>query len=329
MGTAPEHLEAGRDYPKNWAQFLRWFPDDGACLAYIERLRWGGRFVCPSCGAAEEPWRQTRGRLTCRACRHQASVTAGTIFHRARTPLTLWFAAMWYVTNQKFGASALGLQRVLGFNSYQTAWTMLHKLRRAMVRPGRERLRGVVEVDETYVGSDADADGREAETKAIIAIAIEVTDPRGFGRVRLRQIDDVSTRSLVPFVRDVVTPGAVVRTDGLASYRKLSELGYQHRQIVLTATETPAHVLLPGVHRIASLLKRWLLGTHQGAVLPQHLDYYLDEYTFRFNRRTARSRGLLFYRLLEQAVVTGPTTYRQIVRGSTDSGTTCLEESAG
>jgi transposase-like protein len=243
-------------------------------------------------------------------------VTAGTIFDKTRTPLTSWFAAAWYVTNQKFGASALGLQRVLGLGSYQTAWTMLHKLRRAMVRPDRDLLGGDVEVDESYVGGDEEGvTGRQTRKKAIVAIAVEVKQPRGFGRVRLRQIADVSAARLVPFVRDVIAPDAVVLTDGWLGYKPLARHGYTHKPTSIAASGDPAHVVMPGVHRVASLLTRWLLGTHQGSVRREHIDSYLDEFTFRFNRRTSQSRGLLFYRLLEQAAVTDPAPYPDIVGG--------------
>jgi len=307
---------AGRDYPRGWDELQAWFPDDAACLTYLERLRWRDGFVCPTCGAAGNPWRQTRSRLVCPACRHQTTVTAGTIFDKSRTPLTSWFAASWYVTNQKYGANALGLQRVLGLGSYQTAWTMLHKLRRAMVIPGRDRLGGDVEVDESYVGGEEEGvRGRLTHDKAIVAIAVEVKQPRGFGRARLRRIPDVSGASLLGFVRDVIEPDAIVLTDGWRGYGPLTRNGYTHKATNISASGDPAHVVMPAVHRVASLLKRWLMGTHQGAVRPIHLDAYLDEYTVRFNRRTSRSRGLLFYRLLEQAVVTDPTPYGDIVGG--------------
>ena len=226
----------------------------------------------------------------------------------------MWFAAAWQLTSQKHGVSALGLQRVLGLGSYQTAWAMLHRYRSAMVRPGRERLSGRVEADETYVGGEEPgARGRQTDKKAIVAIAVEVRDPRGFGRARLRCVPDVSAASLVPFVCDVVEPGAVVLTDGWGAYNALGEHGYTREKTVISASGDPAHVSLPAVHRIASLLKRWLLGTHQGAVGIEHLDAYLNEWTFRFNRRASRQRGLLFYRLLEQAVATDPVTYRELV----------------
>jgi transposase-like protein len=243
------------------------------------------------------------------------SVTAGTVFERTRISLKTWFAAMWFVTSQKDGASALGLQRVLGFGSYQTAWTWLHKLRHAMVRPGRDRLRGRIEVDETYVGGSkvGGKRGRGSEGKEIVVIAVEVHSPKGFGRVRMRRIPDVSGSSLVPFVCDVAEKGSAILTDGWGGYNQLSECGYGHERVILSDIGDPAHISMPGVHRIAALLKRWLLSTHQGSFSGKHLEYYLDEYTFRFNRRKSQSRGLLFYRLVEQAVQTAPLTYRQIV----------------
>lgn len=306
---------AGRDYPRTWSQFLRWFPDQDACVAYLERLRWPEGFTCPSCEVSGEPWRASRGRLVCRGCGHQTSPTAGTIFAKTRIPLPTWFSAVWYVTGQKYGASALSLKRILGLGSYETAWTMLHKLRRAMVRPGRDRLRGVVEVDETYVGgTEKGVHGRLTYRKAIVAVAVEVHDPKGFGRVRLRQVADVSSPNLMGFVSEAVEPGSVVHTDGWKGYDDLANKGYVRNRTVLAATGDPAHVAMPAVHRVASLLKRWLLGTHQGAVRPFHLDDYLDEFTFRFNRRSSRSRGLLFYRLLETAVVIEPAPYQAIVR---------------
>ncbi len=318
MSRSSKSLVAGRDYPRTWNQFLDWFHDEDACLKYLERLRWPQGFVCPRCGAAEHaPYEVTRGRMMCSTCRYQCTVTAGTLFEKTRTPLRSWLAAAWYITNQKNGVSALGLQRVLGLGSYQTAWLLLHRLRRAMVNPERERLAGVVEVDETYVGGRDEGKRRAPQldsNKSVVAVAIELLQPKGFGRVRLRRVVDASEDSVLPFVCETIEPGAVVHTDGSEAYRSLHKHGYTRHKIVHLGSPNPAHVTMPGVHRIASLLKRWLLGTHQGSVQPDQLDYYLDEYTFRFNRRTSRSRGLLFYRLLEQAVVTAPVTYQEIVR---------------
>ena len=311
--------EAGKDYPRNWNAFLDWFGTEEACLAYLERLRWPQEFVCPACGVSQPPYRSSRGRLMCRACGRQSTVTAGTIFDKTRTPLRVWLAAAWYLTNQKQGVSALGLQRVLGLGSYQTAWTMLHRFRRAMVRPDRDRLKGSVEVDETYLAiTDRDAPispvkRKSGTSKVLVVLAVEMLQPKGFGRIRLRRIENDSDECVVPFVQDSIEPGAQVRTDGSAAYRSLSQLGYDHQRTVMLGSELAAHVSMAGVHRVASLIKRWILGTHHGSVQPGHLDAYLDEFVFRFNRRTSNSRGMLFYRLLQQAVVTEPVTYDSVV----------------
>ena len=246
-------------------------------------------------------------------CGHQTSVTAGTIFHRTRKPLRLWFQVMWWVTGQKNGASALGLQRILGLGSYQTAWTWLHKLRRAMVRPGRDRLTREVEVDETFVGGVEQSGGRRhVGKKALVAVAAEIRG-KAIGRIRLQRVRDSSANSLVGFVKAAVEPGSVVVTDGWPSYLDLPGAGYIHRPRVVKGSGKAADTLLPRVHRVASLLKRWLLGTHQGRVERKHLPYYLDEFTFRFNRRTSRSRGSLFYRLAQQAVAAPPVPYQRLV----------------
>lgn len=296
-----------------YPQFRSWFLDDDACAAYLERLRWPDGFVCPGCGQAATPWRQTRGRLTCPACRRQTRVTAGTVLDKTRTPLTTWFEAAWHLTTAKNGMSAVTLQRTLGVG-YPAAWAMLQRLRVAMVRSERECLSGTVEVDETFVGGVAHdgTSGRGAARKTLVAIAVEVKDPKGFGRTRMATIDSGAASQLIPFVQDTITPGSVVRTDGWSGYVPLPEHGYTHDRISQRAGGNPAHVTMPAVHRVASLLKRWLLGTHQGSVDPRYLQGYLEEFTFRFNRRTSRSRGLVFRRLLEQAVVTGPVTTADI-----------------
>ena len=310
---------AGQDYPKSWSQFMDWFNSEQACLAYLEKLRWPTEFICPACGVIGTPYRASRNRLMCQSCKHQTSVTAGTIFDKTRTPLKVWLAAAWYITNQKQGVNALGLQRVLGLGSYQTAWTMLHRFRRAMVRPGRDLLKGLVEVDETFLAirdkaEPASAKGRKNNTtKTLVVIAVEIMEPKGFGRIRLRQIANDAALQVIPFVKDVVQAGATVHTDGSAAYRSLKDEGYIHQRSVMLGSETPAHISMAGVHRVAALIQRWLLGTHHGAVQPDQLSHYLDEFVFRFNRRTSLSRGMLFYRLLEQAIVTEPATYKHII----------------
>jgi transposase-like protein/ribosomal protein L40E len=299
------------DYPRTVMELEERFATEKACWDYLFKLRWPEGFVCPRCGASGN-WSATRGRLICRACRYQGSVTAGTIFQDTRKPLRMWFRAVWHVTSQKNGASAVSLQQVLGLGSYMTAWTWLHKLRRAMVRPGRDRLRGAVQVDETYWGGEEeDVVGRLTEDKAIIIVAAE-ENGTGIGRIRLRHLPDLTKASLHGFVADAIEPGSTVRTDGLRAYLGLKD--YVHDRRVQRRQLEGEH-LLPRVHRVVSLLKRWLLGTHQGAIRQEHLDYYLDEFTFRFNRRTSASRGKLFWRLLQQAMQVDPTPYKNIVGG--------------
>lgn len=312
----PRHPVPGIDYPETFQDFDKWFSTERACLEYIAKLRWSTGFTCPGCGEkADKPSLMGRGLILCLECKRQTSMSAGTLFHGSHKPLRTWFLAMWFVTSQKYGASALGLKRVLGLGSYNTSWTWLHKLRRAMVRSGRDKLTGEVEVDETYVGGAAKkVRGRGAKRKTIVAIAAEVRG-RGTGRIRMAQVPNLSAQSLHQFVRDNVQRGAEVRTDGWSGYIGIELMGYKHTATNIANTGDPAHVVMPRVHRIASLLNRWWLGIHQGAIRPSHLDYYLDEFTFRFNRRTSRARGLLFYRLMEQAVDCRPVPRKMIGGG--------------
>ena len=303
---------AVEDYPRTLLELEERFSTEEACADYLAALRWPEGFICPVCGHPKA-WRLRTGWYECASCGRKTSVTAGTIFERTRKPLVLWFRVAWCVTSQKNGASALGLQRALDIGCYKTAWTWLHKLRRAMVRPDRDRLSGTVQVDETYLGGPKEGKrGRGAEGKALVLIAAQ-EDTRGTGRIRLKRVPDASAPSLTAAVVETVELGETVVTDGWQGYAELESVGYRHR--VTRGTETVGDKLLPLCHRQASLLKRWLAGTHQGAVSHDHLDYYLDEYTFRFNRRTSRHRGKLFYRLLQNAVEISPTPYAAIAKG--------------
>jgi transposase-like protein/predicted RNA-binding Zn-ribbon protein involved in translation (DUF1610 family) len=298
------------DYPRTLMELERRFSDESSCRAYLFALRWPQGFVCPNC-EGRQGLAIRRNLWRCRDCRQEASVTAGTIFQDSKLPLTVWFRAMWQVTSQKNGVSALGLQRVLGLGSYKTAWAMLHKLRRAMVRPGRDRIDGLVEVDETYWGADVQpVTGRLTYDKALILVAAQA-DGKGIGRIRLRHVDNLSQTTLHAFIAEAIEPGSTVRTDGFRPYQGLKN--YFHDRRVRGPDRRQASVLLPRVHRVASLLKRWLLGTHQGAVGHAQLGYYLDEFTFRFNRRTSASRGKLFYRLAQQAVQVEPAPFDSLV----------------
>jgi len=311
----PGNLPKKLSFPDTFREFFQQFPNDAACATYLEQLRWPMGFCCPVCETSGEPWRHTRGRLVCTACRHQTSVTSGTIMEKTRTPLTTWFEAAWHLTTAKNGLSAKTLERTLG-TSYRTAWAMLQRFRVSMVRSERDYLSGVVEVDETLVGGVERGGKRGRGTsKSIIVIAIEVKESKGFGRIRIRHISDSSSDNLQTFICSVVTKGAIVRTDGWTGYIGLSKHGYQHERTILSTSGDPAHVAMPGVHRVASLIKRWILGTHQGSVIPAHLQSYMEEFTFRFNRRTSNSRGLVFHRLLEQSMITGPITEAEVTFG--------------
>ncbi len=270
-------------FPKSLAEFQQRFFTEEACAAYLAECRWPEGFVCSRCGEKEAYQLPLRGLFQCKACGYQASLTAGTVMHRTRVPLPQWFRAAYLMTTLTPGISAVQLQRQLGLGSYRTAWTMLHKLRKATVRPGRGKLRGKVEVDDAYVGGkEEDVVGRQVETKTPVVVAVEVRG-RASGRVRLQAIPDMSASSLLPFVQDTVAPGSVVYTDGWQGYARLGRKGYKHRVRLVKDGQDPSRVL-PRVHRAISNLKSWLQGTHHG-VRPKHLQPYLDEFAFRFNRR--------------------------------------------
>lgn len=308
-------LIAGKDYPRTYREFVTMFPDNKSCVNFLNKLRWNDNFICPKCGASSTPWHQTHERLVCPYCRYQTTVTAGTIFDKTRTPLTTWLEAAWHITTAKNGMSATTIEKTLGI-SYRVAWIMLQRFRVAMVRSEREMLSGIVEVDETLVGG-VDKGGKRGRgsQKSIVVIAVELHDSKGFGRVRMRFVPDASSKSLTHFMGDVIQPGSTVCTDGWSGYNDLESLGYNHKVTIVSTSEDQAHVSMPGVHNIAALLKRWILGTYQGAFSTYHLQAYLEEFTFRFNRRLSKHRGLVFRRLLEQAVVTSPITEKDVIYG--------------
>ena len=300
----------GLDYPRTYQEFRAWFPDEAACVEFLGRLRWRDGFCCPRCGDGD-CWRTGRGLWMCAGCGLKTSATAGTIFHRSHTRLSTWFAAVWFVTSQKNGVSAVGLQQALGFGSYETAWAWLHKLRRAMVRPERDLLSGVVEVDQSFLGGRSTGKLGASSDKAPIMIAVERNDWDRLGRVRLEVADTPGSLELVGFAREVIEPGATIRTDGARMFRRLAK-GYTHQPT--TGYRAPnADAVMPGPHLVSSLLKRWTAGTLHYRISHKHLPYYLDEFTFRFNRRTSKARGLLFYRLLQQAVETDPHPLAELI----------------
>ena len=306
------------NYPKDFQDFLTQFKSEEDCWRYIFEVRWPDGFTCPKCNG-NKYWLTDRMLIHCTLCGQQTSITSGTIFHGTRKPLLLWFHIIWWVVAQKTGASAYNLADLMGFGSYETAWAWLHKLRRAMVRPGRDNLSGVVEVDETYIGGmevDRGNTGRGAVTKTLVVVAAECKGKQ-IGRVRFRCISDASGPNLLKFIEDNIEPGSTVITDGWTGYRKLSQnVQYIHEIKVISGSGQQAHELLPHVHMIDSLVKRWINGTHQGKISPKHLPYYLDEFAFRFNRKMSTYRGKLFYRLIQQAVTTSHVTLKDITKST-------------
>ena len=294
-------------------EFEEQFASEKDCEDYLEKLRWPDGFRCPKCNH-DKGWKRADSLTVCQNCGRKTSLTAGTIFDQTHKPLLMWFRAIWFVTNQKNGVSALGLKHALGLGSYHTAWTWLHKLRTAMVRPGRDRLNGTVEVDEAYYGGVKQGKrGRGAGGKELIFVAVE--DRAGkIGRIRLVHIADASRKSIFAAIEQTIEPGSTIRSDCWKSYLTIEKKGYDHETVGPKNTTTGEN-LLPLVNRVVSLVKRWLLGTHQGAVSASHFGYYLDEYTFRFNRRTSKKRGLLFQRLIENAVEIVPVRNHEINNG--------------
>lgn len=300
------------DYPKTEHEFWARFNSDEACWEYLCKMRWPNGFECPKC-LGRNAWLNQKHLYECTGCGYRSSVMAGTVFQDSKLPLKTWFTALWEVASCRGGISAQSFKERLGLGSYRTAWTMLHKLRRAMIRPGRDRLKGIVEVDETFVGGEEPGrKGRGAITKTLVCVAVEVIAKKP-GRIRLSCIPDASSSSLLPFIQENVEPGSTVITDGWEGYGGIQGAGYQHIVKQISGSGKKAHELLPYVHLVDALLKRWLLGTHQGAVLPIQLQHYLNEYAFRFNRRLSTHRGKLFFRLVNQCADIAPQPYSTIV----------------
>lgn len=294
-------------YPKTLNEFLKRFPDEKSCQKYLKELRWPDQVPCPQCGHGKSWMRKERSIWDCPGCGHQISLLAGTIFQDSHLPLQTWFHAIWWVTNQKSGFSALSLQRALGLGSYRTAWSLLHKLRASMVRPDRNKLNGEVEVDEVFLGGE--------HNKQLVAVAAEI-DGKKTGRIRMEHIPDRTAKSLIGFVDRNITRGSTIVTDGLKNYCGVQGEGFIHkpmRKPYFWEDQDPdADSLLPRVHRVASLLKRWYYGTHHGRIAVKHLNAYLDEFVFRFNRRTSGSRGMLFFRTLENCIKIKAKTYSML-----------------
>jgi len=300
-------------FPRSLFELQKRFPDEEACRQYLADSRWPEGFRCPRCKGQSELELPSRLLRRCGDCGLDTSLTAGTVLHGTRTPLTHWFWAAYLVATHTPGLSAVQLQRQLGLARYETAWLMLHKLRSAMVRPARDRLTGVVEVDEAYLGGfiSGSQGGRTFTNKTVVAAAVEVRG-EGSGRVRLQIVPDASQHSLLPFIKANVEAGSTVRTDGWTGYKHVTAAGFRHDRRV-QGTPDRAGVILPRVHRVFGNLQTWIRGTHHG-VSGKHLQAYLDEYVFRFNRR--RTPMAAFQSLLGLGSQHTSPTYRALVARS-------------
>src|SRR5918994_3119146 len=309
------------DLPQDLPTFIARFGTDEQCREHLFRARWPDGFRCRACGHGAAWALGRRNIYECAACGQQHSLLKGTIFEQTKTGLTKWFLAIYLVTSSKGGIAATELQRQMGFGSYQTAWSWLHKIRKAMIRPDRAPLAVRVEADETYVGGARPGrPGRGAAGKTLVAGAVEAgrgkARGRRLGRLRLALLPDAGAQSLEGFLAANVAQPAAVATDGWSGYADLPAKGYRHEPINLSAAWGDAALRLPAIRLVFGLAKRWLLGTHHGAVGKKHLPAYLDEFVFRFNRRTARSVSHRFARVIEHAVQLPPTTYRDLIASS-------------
>ena len=330
-----------RGFPTTLPEFQKVFPNDAACAKYLESLRWPEGFICPNCGHKEKPYRfpsRSSVVLRCRECKVNTSLTASTVMQSTHTPLSIWFWAAYLVTTQTPGQSALQFQRQLGLSRYETAFQILHKLRAGMVRPERDEIGGehLVEVDECLVGGTNCGGGKGKHDMAIVVGAVEVRRRKDAedraaryrqeheggvplkklvyaGRLRLRLIPARDAKNLIPFIHDSVAKGTVIRTDGWSIYQELPLLGYKHDPLVLDGDPDKAQSHLPMIHLVFSNLKTWILGTHHGRIEPQHLQAYLNEYVFRFNRRFYPMTA--FNSALGLAVNSASPTYAQFYSG--------------
>lgn len=302
----------GDDFPRNLIEFEERFGSEDKCRDHLYHTEFPEGFNCPKCGG-KEFWWTARNLMHCKACHHQESLRTGTVFEGSKKPLRIWFRALYFVALNKNGISALALKRMMGFGSYQTAWAWLHKIRGTMKRAGREKLEGTVEVDETYIGGPKSGKrGRGAEGKALVCIALEkkIGEPRP-GRVRMEVIPDATGESILSFVQQNVETGSTIRSDGLQSYRNVAEIGYQHDRVIEDKKKPES--MMPALHLVISLTKRWIIGTLQGRISEKYLPAYLDEFVFRFNRRTSKNRGKIFYRLLDQCISSSAPPYWKLI----------------
>ena len=307
-------------FPRNVREFQRQFGSEEACQQYLAACRWPEGFRCPRCDHQRAYAIVTPRRWECAACRHQVSLTAGTILHNTKTPRTLWFWAAYLMTTDKRGVSALLLQRQLGLRRYETAWMMLHKLRRAMVNAARKPLHGEVEIDDTWIGGPQPGikGSRQLKDRRAVPVlaAVERRDDRS-GRIRMVVLPNFTAMTITAILKEHIAPGSTVYTDGLKGFTGLQAAGYRHialKQPVRSALRKGASSVVPLADRAIGNLQHWLIGTYHGVSRAQ-LQVYLDEFVFRHNRR--KQPMAAFQTLLGLGTGRTPTPYRRI-RGGRD-----------
>ena len=298
--------------PPNALAFEKRFRTERSCRLALLRTRWPDGFACPRCGSPRYFELRSRPVIECARCKKQVSLLAGTLFHAAKLPLTLLFRLVYLVVAEKSGTNACALSRQVGV-SYPTALLWMRKVRDAMSARRRTRLNGEVEVDETIVGGKQEGSrGRRLGKKLYVVVMAEDRGDDGIGRIRLRAAERADGKTLGRIVRSEVEKGSLLRTDGWSPYRRLADEGYGHVALAIEGSGEPAHVRLPLVHLVASLLKRYLRGTFHGSTSRRWLQTMLWEFEYRFNRRRSGRRPLLFFRLLESGVRQRPRTRDQL-----------------
>ena len=314
------------EYPKNLIEFMNFFPTDIECRKYLMSVKWENGFFCQFCNHNEYWTNEESSYCICCKCRHRISLLAGTIMQDSKLSVRVWFAAMWLFVTQKDGISAKSLQENIGLRSYKSAWSLLHKLRIAMVRSNREKLSGIIEVDEEYIGGTLEGGkrGRGSENKQLVAVAVQLEKTPGdnldrpslryyrLAKIRAKHIPNASKVELHTFIKENIAEGSTLMRDEWSGYCGIDNEGY-YSEITKVSKATSEDDKLPHVHLAISLINRWILGTYQGSIDEYNLQTYLEEFTFRFNRKTSHNRGWLFYRMIQGAMATEPHTYESLL----------------
>jgi len=291
-------------------EFHQRFPTHKECTEHLFKLRWPDGFACPRCKCQKYSFHSTRCLYRCKNCKHDVSLTAGSVMHKTRTPLMVWFWAIFLVACDKRGHSALSISKELKI-SYWAAWTLLQKIRKSMrEQDSQYKLQGIIEIDDAYFGGKSTGKKRGRGTnqpKVIVAVSTD-KDKKHAGFVKMKVVKDLDTSTVNKFIAKNVEPGSKVQTDDLSIYSFLDKHGIDHEIYPTVSGEKP----LPWVHTIISNAKAFILGTYHGRMIPKHIQLYLDEFCYRFNRRFWEHQ--LFDRLLSACINCETTTYGELTQ---------------